>query len=358
MAHQFTVRIAFLDVGQGDTIVISIPETEEAVVVDCFDPEIVLWYLEYENIKHLRGLILTHLHLDHYRGAVDFLKNCQSELNLKCERLFFNQPRISKKNLDQLLRDSDGHSDISDNEKLNRNQRRSSFRVLMDWAKQNRQKCGPLVKQFEGRLPLQGQIADVIELLHPWHVDMDQLVANNTSAVLKVSGANCSALLTGDLEPTGWQYLQNNSTPSSLQSEVLKFPHHGAWRKSDANIILDAVNPSFTIISVGTKGIKYKHPNLHVFEAIARRPKIRLLCTQATAQCSKHINTQTNPVASTYYDFAINNKHFFVSPYQSGCPCAGTVIIELAQSVRVLQPTTSLHHQIIKANFPQHKCLI
>jgi beta-lactamase superfamily II metal-dependent hydrolase len=39
------IRIAFLDVGQGDTIVVSSPETREAVVIDCIDADAVLEYL-------------------------------------------------------------------------------------------------------------------------------------------------------------------------------------------------------------------------------------------------------------------------------------------------------------------------
>src|SRR5450759_3890771 len=39
------VRIAFLDVGQGDTIVISLSEQREAVVVDCINADAVIEYL-------------------------------------------------------------------------------------------------------------------------------------------------------------------------------------------------------------------------------------------------------------------------------------------------------------------------
>ncbi len=56
-----TIRIAFLDVGQGDTIVISSPETGEAIIVDCINADAVLEYLEQEEIKYLRGIVITHL---------------------------------------------------------------------------------------------------------------------------------------------------------------------------------------------------------------------------------------------------------------------------------------------------------
>ena len=56
-----SIRIAFFDLGQADTIVITSPETHEAIVVDCVNPKAVLDYLEREEIIYLRGIIITHL---------------------------------------------------------------------------------------------------------------------------------------------------------------------------------------------------------------------------------------------------------------------------------------------------------
>lgn len=61
MNAQYIVRIAFLDVGQGDTMIVSIPETGEAVIVDCVEPDIVFAYLQEQKITSVRGLIGTHL---------------------------------------------------------------------------------------------------------------------------------------------------------------------------------------------------------------------------------------------------------------------------------------------------------
>lgn len=44
---------------------------------------------------------------------------------------------------------------------------------------------------------------------------------------------------------------------------------------------------------------------------------------------------------------------------KQGCPCAGTVIIELSDEVRVLQPDKTFHRQsIIEPHFKGHKCNI
>ena len=92
MTLKTTVRVAFIDVGQGDTIVVSVPETHEAVIVDCFDAEAVISYLEKYDIRYIRGLIVTHLHRDHCKGIIGLIANIKSELNLNCERILYYLP--------------------------------------------------------------------------------------------------------------------------------------------------------------------------------------------------------------------------------------------------------------------------
>src|SRR5260370_33247521 len=87
-----TIKVAFLDVGQGDTIVISCSETHEAFVVDCIDADAVLEYLEQEQIQFLRSIIVTHLHADHYSGVADLLENYALVPELHaCEILAYNE---------------------------------------------------------------------------------------------------------------------------------------------------------------------------------------------------------------------------------------------------------------------------
>ncbi len=346
MMERFKVRIAFLDVGQGDAIVVSIPEKQEAVVIDCARAKAVLTYLEKEKIKFLRGLVITHLHLDHYKESVEFLNGCERELGLTCERLLFNWPLIPKSRLDQFLRDTDGHSDVSDNQKVNQNQQKTAYIDLKKWVKAHDDRHGALSRQYDvGKLQLNGSIESVIELLHPRQAHLDDLgLLNNASGVLKVQGLKSNAILMGDLEFEGWQYLC--SKPVDLRCDVLKFPHHGAWKNADPNLLLDAIEPSVVIISVGTQGAKYNHPNSHVFEAIAKRHRIRLLCTQATEQCEPNLSTKVKSVKQLFaQQAAIQSGQFYHD--QSGCPCAGTVIVELGESAFILQPHAKFHRETI-----------
>lgn len=89
--HIPNIRVAILDVGQGDTIVVSSPDTHEAIVVDCINADAVIDYLEQEQIMHLRGVIITHLHADHYNEVDYLLEQCNLVPGMgECEKVGFN----------------------------------------------------------------------------------------------------------------------------------------------------------------------------------------------------------------------------------------------------------------------------
>lgn len=352
------IRIAFLDVGQADTIVISCPDTHEAVVVDCVDADAVLDYLEAEHIMYLRGVIISHLHADHYSGVTALLDNYQRVSDLhECEVVVFNEI-LDRKNFEKLIRDPDNHDEGT------KYSAKTFIWNLLRWCKQGelegKQRCANL-KVEKRPLAIDGILVRSLHLIHPHFSDFLSLETrglNNVSGVLHITGLGSSALLTGDLEPDGWQLLKSNH--SELHSDVLKFPHHGAWKDRDVDSLLDSIQPSIVIISVGSEGYnKYKHPNAHVFDALAARPHIRLLCTQATDQCQQRV-LQKSPAVMKQLKAQASQTGFPIIGSKQGCPCAGTIIIELGKEACILQPELKFHQEaIIKRNFKEmHKCTL
>lgn len=355
----YKVKLAFLDVGQGDSIVVTVPDTGEAVIIDCPEADTVIEYLRGENIRFIRALIITHLHLDHFRDSVGFLENCGSQLGIRCERLIFNWPSNCK----HLSPDDDKHSEIYDNPKRRNQARRVAYQELVAWAAQgsNTHSCLPLLRPSCGdRLEIDGHIKQSIRILQPSHAQMGRLIQlglNNTSAVLRIEGPRSSAMLTADIEPKGWSELKSRICPSDLRSDVLKFPHHGAWKDADPADILDVINPSIVVISVGTDGIRYDHPNFHVLSAISKR-STRLLCTQVTTRCVEDPDTHKTAVQKILESDAAARKTQHIRTLQ-GCPCTGTIVIELDKQIKVLQPDSSVHrNQIVQKFFENHKCKI
>jgi competence protein ComEC len=352
MTLKNTVRIAFIDVGQGDTIVVSVPDTHEAVIVDCVDAEAVISYLEKYDIRHIRGVIATHLHLDHYKGITGLIANAKNELNLICERVLFCHPNVNDKIWQRIQNDEDGHSDNSSDETSRKRKFQDALIEILRWAKLNRDRFNRLTKQPGISLPL----PEIIDLIHPWEAEIHELIGrslNDVSAVLKIKGNGTSAILTGDLEPTGWDCLKK--AESKISGDVLKFPHHGAWKDRDPEDLLTTISPSIVVISVGTDGLKYNHPNPHVFETLKKYSEIKVLCTQATGQCTRELEPKRMNLIGRHKKYCNETDAFFVD--QKGCPCAGTIIIELGESVKILQPDIEFHKdQIIKSFFTTPQC--
>jgi hypothetical protein len=274
----------------------------------------------------------------------------------ECQVVAFN--KFSSKKFLELMEDDDKHSSgvKEPNHVIS-----TAYQDLIKWHEQNEVKYTEIKSQLGSSIPYHDDKSTLLKslhLLHPGAASITRLETrglNNTSVVLQVTGPTSSALLTGDLEPAGWQQLV--SRHPDLHSDVLKFPHHGgAWQDADVNDLLDVVDPSVVIISVGSEGQRYNHPNPSVFAAISRRPHIRLLCTQATYQCQQSVLSQKTVITNLLKDQASKNGRKFIGSNR-GCPCAGTIVIELKDKLSILQPDIPFHQEaIIKPHLTEHKC--
>jgi len=102
------------------------------------------------------------------------------------------------------------------------------------------------------------------EVLHPPASDHARpLKPNAKSCVVRVSGAQGSVLLAGDIERAQEAALVAAGAP--LASDVLLVPHHGS-RTSSTAAFLDAVQPSVAVIQAGHLN-RFGHP---VAEVLAR----------------------------------------------------------------------------------------
>ena len=86
---------------------------------------------------------------------------------------------------------------------------------------------------------------------------------NNASCVLKISSADASLLLTGDIEKKAEKALLEN-TSISLDVDVILTPHHGS-KTSSTEAFIQAVSPAIAISSAGYKN-PYKHPATLIVE--------------------------------------------------------------------------------------------
>ncbi len=229
-----TVEVHFIDVGQGDSILI---EAENAaMLVDAGENNkgsVVINYLNRQNIKKLDYVIGTHPHSDHI-GGMDVVIEELPVANVI-------MPMVS-------------HTT-------------TTYEDVLDAA---------LKKGLTINKPVVGDTYELgpatFTILAPNSSSYEDL--NNYSIVIKLTFGNISFLLSGDAEAVSEKEMLDSGL--KLSANVLKIGHHGS-ASSSTDRYLDAVDPNYAVISVGADNI-YGHPHPDVLEAIQSR-NIRLYRT-------------------------------------------------------------------------------
>jgi competence protein ComEC len=91
------------------------------------------------------------------------------------------------------------------------------------------------------------------EILNPSSSESFQgnIQGNNASCVLKVSNAQGSVLLTGDIErAVESRLIRSSQSMEKLSATVLIAPHHGS-KTSSSTLFIDAVSPKYVVFPVG-----------------------------------------------------------------------------------------------------------
>jgi len=239
------LRITFLDVGNGDSILVRSP-TGRNVLIDGGGAaykggtganqgeRVVLPYLLLNGITRLDSVILTHPHRDHVGGLPSVL----------------GEMRVG------LLLDPQIPSDVPEYSEMLAIAANRSIATRRAHVGQ--------------RLNLgRGAVLEVLwpprSLVHGTAEDV-----NNNCVVTKITYGTFSALLTADIEEEAERMLVGSGKP--LRSTVLKAPHHGN-DTSSSPAFLNAVRPQIVVITCGDNGPKGPpdHVVLDRFSAIGCR---------------------------------------------------------------------------------------
>jgi competence protein ComEC len=217
------LRATFLDVGQGDAIVIELPDGRTLLVdagpggagrIDA-GARVVAPFLWNRGVRRIAAMVPTHDDADHAGGAPSIMKL------FSVEQIWSAGSVVTPEGAGLVRR---WFGDVA-------------VTVLSPPA--------------EGLpLPGRGAAAD----------------RNNGSIVLRVDFGLASLLLTGDIETEAEDYLRGSQAP--IRALVLKLAHHGAAR-STGHGFLDAVRPEFAVISAGA-GNRFGHPAPETLERLRR----------------------------------------------------------------------------------------
>jgi competence protein ComEC len=225
------LHVSFLDVGQGDAILITAPDGQQILVDGGPSPTALASALGREMPfwdRSIDLLIMTHPDADHITGLVDVL-----------DRYHVG-----------------GWLD---------NGRPDDDAIYAECQKKIKQEGVPYHTLHAGdRLELDRGL--VLEVVHPPKDLMNgvEAASNNNSVVLRLVWKEASFLLTGDIEAEAEHLLVRSGQP--LEADVLKVAHHGSGGSSTAEFLV-AVNPQFAVISVGADN-RFGHPNEAVLDRL------------------------------------------------------------------------------------------
>ena len=222
------LMISYMDVGQGDAAYIKVNGND--ILIDAgprSNSKELLEQLKAKNIDDFELVIATHPHEDHIGGMVDVFK----EYEVKT----FYSPKIT-------------HTT-------------KTYENLVKAVKDE----GLKTKELKGGMVIDLGEGAKFEVFTPQKSEYEEL--NDYSPIMKLSFGDTSYLFTGDAEKLAEEEaLAKYKT--SLDSDVIKFGHHGS-SSSSSNAFIEAVSPKYGIISCA-KDNKYGHPHSETLDIIKK----------------------------------------------------------------------------------------
>lgn len=232
------LTVTFLDVGQGDAVLIETPDSVQ-LLIDGGPDNTVLRRLPQELPwfdTSLDVVLGTHPDKDHIGGLVDVLKR------YKVNKI------ITTENTGETM-------------------------VASSFQKGLLNEGVPVEMARAGQVYQLGA-STTLTIFAPAN-NPQMLESNTASIVARLSYGEIDFMLTGDAPSSIEEYLVK-MYGSELQSEVLKLGHHGS-KTSSSDVFLDTVTPRYAVVSAG-KDNSYGHPHQNVVEAVSMR-NITLLNT-------------------------------------------------------------------------------
>ncbi|OQB14775.1 MAG: ComEC family competence protein [Firmicutes bacterium ADurb.Bin193] len=220
-------ELHFIDVGQGDSIFIRLPNGR-TMLVDAGTKnaeQTVTRYIKSKKVSRIDILIATHPHEDHI-GAMTGVIN-------EFEIGSIYMPKVSANT--------------------------KTFESPLGAIKSK----GLSVNSAKGGMVLSDSGDFKTEFLAPNGNSYNEL--NDYSAVLKITHGSTSFLLTGDAEKTSEDEMIRGGY--NLSADVLKVGHHGSHTSSSPEF-LSAVSPQIAVISCGRDN-SYGHPAENTLLALA-----------------------------------------------------------------------------------------
>jgi competence protein ComEC len=225
------LQVVFLDVGQGDSILITTVTGKQILIDGGAYPDVdvsISRYMPFYD-RSIDVVIATHPDLDHIGGLTTVLKRYTVSLFMY----------------------SGLHSGISAYQQLTQTLIRSDITIVTAEAGQT----------------MYLDDDTYMEVLSP-HSSVSASDANEKSVVVRLVYGTSSVLLTGDASKFN-EYDMVSVYKNNLESDILKLGHHGS-KTSSSSLFLDAIKPQHAIVSASCDN-RFGHPNEDVIERLVKR---------------------------------------------------------------------------------------
>lgn len=208
------LKVNFIDVGQGDSIFIELPN-DKGMLIDAgenSEADKVINYIKNTGYKKIDYVVGTHPHTDHIGALAKVIDN------FDIGKIYMPKAISTTKTYENLL------TTIKDN--------------------------GLSIKTAKAGVNIIDDGDLKVDIIAPVQSYSD---LNNNSAVIKLVYKNRSFLFMGDAEVTS-----ENDIKENVRSDVIKVGHHGSDSSSSVEFV-NRVRAKYAVISVGVDNI-YNHP--------------------------------------------------------------------------------------------------
>lgn len=225
------LKVAFLDIGQGDSIYIEAPNGKQMLIDGGSGASIISKLGEVMPFadRSIDLVLATHTDADHI-GGLSYV--------------------LDKYEVKQVV----------DNGAVNTTK---TYKNLIDRIKEKN--INKIVAKRGMKIILDEKHNIYFDVLFPDR-DISNLESNDGSIVGKLVYGQESFMLTGDATKYTENLIMKNESKETLQSKVLKLGHHGS-KHSSGEAWLEVVHPEIAVISAGLKN-RYGHPHQDVLDRL------------------------------------------------------------------------------------------
>lgn len=224
-ANVSDIAVHFLDIGQGDSIFVELPNGE-CMLIDAGvanKGEFIESYISEAGYDKIDYLVATHPHADHI-GSMAYVVS-----NMDIGQVYMPNVSTTIKTYENLL--------------------------------EAIQKKGLKIKSAKAGMNIVEESDLSVDILAPVKIDEDEL--NNCSIIIKITYGYDSYLLIGDAERE-----ELDTVSIDMSADVLKVGHHGS-RTSTTEKFLEQVNPKYAVISCGADN-DYGHPHKETVDLLEK----------------------------------------------------------------------------------------